>query len=829
MTRGFRGICVALATLIGASLLAPRPSSAQPQPVAAPERVPTPRVVPPKLRVEKSVTYPEGAHGDVTVTLVLVVGPDGHVRSAEPSGDDPEPFASHAAAAALGFEFEPATRAGEPVAAKIRLELRFTEPREEPAGHAAAPNGGVAAAEGAASNGSVSSPHARAARPAVSRTSVEPEPPEVVVLGVRPEPSRTVSLTRAEVREIPGTFGDPFRAVEALPGVTPIVSGLPFFFVRGAPPGNVGYFLDGVRVPVLFHVGVGPSVVNPALIERVDFYPAGYPARYGRFAGGIVAGETLPADVKLHGEYNLRVFDAGALAEAPFADGRGAALLGGRYSYTALMLSLLSSTTALDYWDYQARIGYDLGARDRVELFSFGSYDYVGERTPTETLTLFGTEFHRVDLRHDHRFSSRGKLRSALTVGLDRSRVQASDRKVRERIAGARSELEYRLSPAALFRAGTDFTLETYDIELGASDLSPTAQRIAESFPSRTDLAVTGRADVVLRHGPLEVTPGARVDLYASDGASAVGVDPRFAWRVQATKSAAVLGVAGIAHQPAAFVVPLPGFQPGGLPGGLQRALQESLGLELVLGQGMTLTTTVFQNAFFHMSDPLGASEPVPNGCPPGSYPSDTLGGDLGRQPVEATNCAERFPPGTLGPDRSGGGGQAADSRGGRRFGRAFEVRTLGASHGFELMLKRRLTERLGGFISYTLSRSTRSYERRKYVAAFDRTHVANAAVAYDLGRGFRAGGRVVFYTGLPKPPDPSDPGSTRLPAFFRLDVRAEKKFRLGERAHLSIVAEWLNATLSKEAVTTTCTLTGCEAQMIGPITIPSLGVEGAF
>jgi spermidine/putrescine transport system permease protein len=204
------------------------------------------------------------------------------------------------------------------------------------------------------------------------------------------------------------------------------------------------------------------------------------------------------------------------------------------------------------------------------------------------------------------------------------------------------------------------------------------------------------------------------------------------------------------------------------------------------------------------MSDPLGAAEPLSAGCPPGSYPADTLGGDLGRQPDEPSTCGERFEPGTLGPDRSGGGGQAADSRGGQRIGRAFEVRTLGAAHGFELMLKRRLTERVGGFLSYTLSRSTRSYERRRYVAAFDRTHVANAAAAYDLGKGFRVGGRVVFYTGLPKPPDPTDPGSTRLPAFFRLDVRGEKKFRLGEHAHLSIVAEWLNATLSKEAVTNT-------------------------
>jgi len=38
-----------------------------------------------------------------------------------------------------------------------------------------------------------------------------------------------------------------------------------------------------------------------------------------------------------------------------------------------------------------------------------------------------------------------------------------------------------------------------------------------------------------------------------------------------------------------------------------------------------------------------------------------------------------------------------------------------------------------------------------------------------------------------------------------------------------------MNATLSKEAVSTTCSLRGCEAQLIGPITIPSLGIEGGF
>ena len=107
-------------------------------------------------------------------------------------------------------------------------------------------------------------------------------------------PPATTSYSRAEVRQIPGAFGDPFRAVETLPGVTPIASALPFFYVRGAPPGNVGYFFDGIRVPYLFHVGIGPSVVQPALVERVDLHPGAYPARFGRFAGGIVAAEATP-------------------------------------------------------------------------------------------------------------------------------------------------------------------------------------------------------------------------------------------------------------------------------------------------------------------------------------------------------------------------------------------------------------------------------------------------------------------------------------------------------------------------------------------------------
>src|SRR4051812_37876609 len=86
----------------------------------------------------------------------------------------------------------------------------------------------------------------------VARADDAPE--DVMVRGQRGAPGSDASesLARAEVRQLPGAFGDPFRAVEAMPGMTPVISGLPYFYVRGAPPGNVGYYFDGVRVPYLF-------------------------------------------------------------------------------------------------------------------------------------------------------------------------------------------------------------------------------------------------------------------------------------------------------------------------------------------------------------------------------------------------------------------------------------------------------------------------------------------------------------------------------------------------------------------------------------------------
>jgi TonB family protein len=755
----------------------PEPEAPQSTPGASaatppgPTPAPAAEIVPPRLVGEAIVEYPDGASGSTEVVLELLISAAGEVSEASVVSGS-EPFGAAARARALGWRFEPARQGGTPRSARIRFLVRFVPP---------APQEPVIPALG-------EPPPERGAAPA-------PAPIEVTVLGARNEP-RAQTLTRAEVRQLPGAFGDPFRAIEALPGVTPLASGVPFFYVRGAPPGNVGYFLDGIRLPLLYHVGLGPSVVHPALVSRVDLYPGAYPTRYGRFSGGIVAGEVEAPLDRWHGEWQIRLFDTGVMTEAPFADGRGHVLLGGRYSYTAYLISLLGEDVRLEYWDYQLRASYRLGESDELSVFAFGSFDYFGEDTSDPDDDLFSTEFHRIDLRHAHEFSSTSRWRSAVTWGFDRTRVAENTGYALDRRLQLRSAFEARLGPGVELSAGVDVARDAYSIEPNIdeqdeSELGPTEVVIEEEpdidaevelerlFPSRSDWVTGGYLELGLDFaGFVHLEPGLRFDAYFSQGTRALSFEPRISAEFRVTRELTLRNALGLAGQPPSFVVPVAGFEIGGLPGGLQRSVQSSAGAEYRLPDGMKLTLSVFHNAFFNMTDILSLAR------------------------IEDAEEELRL-----------------------------DTRARGQAYGLELMFHRDLTRRFGGFLSYTLSRSSRFASFQRIAAAFDRTHVLNAVAAYDLGRRWRAGGRFVFYTGTPELLDLGGTTESRLPPFYRLDVRLEKRWPFGSRgAFWALVLEVLNTTLNREVVARNCGDDGdCDEEAIGPVVIPSIGIEGRF
>jgi hypothetical protein len=772
-----------------------------------------PELVPPVALGDTAVAYPEGAEGDAAVVLELIVEKDGAVSRASVV-EGSEPFAERARTAALGWRFTPARRADQPVTARVRARVAFRRESEpEASAGPETPAAGVPAAP------------AVNAQPAL--------PVEITVLGLRRDIGQT-TLSKADVREMPGAFGDAFRAVEALPGVTPLASGVPYFYVRGAPPNNAGYFIDGIRVPLLFHLGLAQGVLHPGLIDRVDFFPSAAPARFGGFTGGIIAGRTREPATAFHGEANLRLVDAGALLEAPFADGRGTALIAGRYGFPGPVMSAITDDLKIDYWDYQARASWRLGDDDRVSVFAFGSHDYLASGSnsegPTGSQALdeqFVSDFHRVDLRYDHELSD-GRVRLALTGGFDSQ--GAAPTYMSARSLSARLEVEQRLAPSLRFRGGADAHVDAYRLRiLPQGEREPAIPQTAHPPPDNWGAGV--HADFVWHASRrVELVPGARFDVYGSSRKQPSGtqqttqvipaVDPRLSARVLLLPGVAWLSSFGLSHQyPSLRVgdIPAPLLSIPGFPFGerqLQSAAQASQGVELALPADLTLTVTGFYSNFWGLTD-LSAScyQRQPDSVPqPG----------VGPPPPAPYVCPNNDP-------------------------------VRGRGYGLELLVRRPLTKRLSGLLSYTLSRSTRdarfitatgALEAATVPNEFDRTHVFNAVVGYDLGRRWRAGTRLLFYTGTPYsrlegsvavPPY----HAYRNPAFYRIDVRLEKRWRLGRDGSIAFVLEGQNVTLSKEISSLGMECEGrlvdgvetttCEYSTLGPLTIPSVGLEAFF
>jgi len=175
----------------------------------------------------------------------------------------------------------------------------------------------------------------------------------------------------------------------------------------------------------------------------------------------------------------------------------------------------------------------------------------------------------------------------------------------------------------------------------------------------------------------------------------------------------------------------------------------------------------------------------------------------------------------------------------------ALNADVTGRSYGAEFFLRRNFSERLGGFVSYTLSRTTYTHQRETNQAEFDRPHVLSLVLGYDLGKGYRLGGRSLFESGrryavaCPTPDcGPGDPAAPRpfvsmgrTHSFFRLDFRFEKRWQLAAGRWISGTFEWFNATLSTEAdsVQWDPVQGGVVTTDRSALTLPSIGVEAGF
>jgi TonB family protein len=819
--------------VIGALVAAPAPAAAQaPAPAPAAPPAPDKAFVPPRAH-GSDVPYPADAppHTEpVEVTVKLTVDPAGKVSRVELIGEAHPVFDDAVIAAARAFEFDPATYDGKPVAVEVTFTHTFLPPPPAPApsvddGPARSAvlrgklvelgtRGPVTTATVTASAGersyaidadasgrfvlplpdgdariTVNAPghqvfvqreHLTAGQELAVTYLVERDrydPYEIVVLGEqrREEVSR-VALRGAEIKQMPGTFGDPYRVVQALPGVSSVASLLPFPIVRGNSPAATEAAIDGVRIPLLYHLGAGPSVVHPELIDEIDFYAGGAPSPYGGYTGGIIDGRTRRArsDERVI-DFDANLLQAGGLIREPIRALGVTATAAGRYGYPGLLLRAVSDEGSLSYWDYQLRL--DGGTANRGwTVFAFGASDEIDvrddvaippgpmnpnpfpiyEKGPLRPELIL--RFHRLDLRGHYAF---GALRASAraVIGVDRTLLHNDgepETTFKSWVAEPSARLDWQ--PSAELRAS-----------LGVSgEFHRTTSRLPEPGPNPDDdpfagvvlrgvgSSQTGSAFLDALWRPSRnwlVRPGVRSDVYSDREATRVALDPRLTVRYRLAQrelddvppdsddSAIWLkGSAGVYHQPPRYLIPVPGLDQLPLSYGLLRSVQTSLGVEVPLRDRFELTAEGYYQqldpTFFELALPKDHDVIAPY---PVLFPNDLFPPRANREP----------------------------------FLDQFTVQRAGRSYGVETMLRRRSSTGLYGWLAYSLSLSERRDGTRWQPYDFDRTHLFNLVAGIPLGRNWDVGVRLQYQSGKPEPAL----GETipRNAGYTRFDIRFDK------------------------------------------------------
>jgi TonB family protein len=449
--------CWALALVVFAS--APSARAQDPLPKSDPQGSAESRVTKPVPKNRTGAAYPkqaldEGIYQSAEVSVLITVDVNGVVTNASVEKSAGHGFDEAALEAAKSMQFDPATRDGEPVAARTRVLYRFTPPPavlsgrvvtlvgERPVAGATVtvvdPAGGTQVlstdADGAwrtegsaagtyqvavAAPGMVAHTSTADVKPgeeisAIDRLEREPSaaPPdagaaeqnvqEVEVRGKKP-PREVVkrTLEQREIDRVPGTNGDALLSLQNLPGVArpPPLSG--FLLVRGAGPMDSQVYVDGTPIPLVYHFGGLASVVPTEVLDRIDLYPGNFSTQYGRAMGAVVdVGLASPKSDRLHALVEVNLLDSRFVLQGPLFDTGWRFTLAGRRSYFDAWLGPVLTATGANvsvapvYYDYQAILERDLTKRSSLRLALLGSDDRLAlllTSTSSGSPTLTGT------------------------------------------------------------------------------------------------------------------------------------------------------------------------------------------------------------------------------------------------------------------------------------------------------------------------------------------------------------------------------------------------------------------------------------------------------
>lgn len=218
---------------------------------------------------------------------------------------------------------------------------------------------------------------------------------EIVIKAERIARPNMVKLNMAEVQYVPSLSGKPdiLKVLQLQPGIKTQGEGSSLMLVRGGGPGENLYLFDNVPVIYVNHLGGFMSVFNPDIINGMEIYKGGFPARYGGKLSSIVditqkEGNT----VERKGSVSVGLTDISFTLDGPinkkltyYLTARKTVLFDLFTLGVTSLTNMNSFTMYYGFHDLNGKISWKPNAKNNIQLNVYQGDDYLKFREKPDT------------------------------------------------------------------------------------------------------------------------------------------------------------------------------------------------------------------------------------------------------------------------------------------------------------------------------------------------------------------------------------------------------------------------------------------------------------
>lgn len=213
---------------------------------------------------------------------------------------------------------------------------------------------------------------------------------DVVVVASRPAITNGIRLSSKELLKIPtiGARPDLSHILQVMPGIAAQNEGMAALLVRGGDPGQNLYLFDNVPVIYVNHIGGFMSVFNPDIINNIDVYKGGFPARLGGRLSSVVDIAQREGDMsQLRGSLSIGLTDVAATIEGPTKIKNSSFIITGRKTLIEALQYILSlsadpvnsSYSLFGFHDINGKFTWKPNQRNTLSFNVYHGDDYLGE------------------------------------------------------------------------------------------------------------------------------------------------------------------------------------------------------------------------------------------------------------------------------------------------------------------------------------------------------------------------------------------------------------------------------------------------------------------